>query len=73
MSTPQDFFKELNNKELEIAFNTNDQQTTKDETCIAASLFGIKTWDKEIGEQLERLIQNCMSFTEITTRLFQKL
>ena len=73
VSTPQDFFSELNNKALEIAFNTNDQQTKKDETCIAAFLFDIKTWDKDIGEQVERLIQKDMSFTEVTIRFFQKL
>ena len=73
VSSPQEFFTELNKKALEIALNTNDQQTRKDETCISAFLFGIKTWDKDIGEQLERLIQKDMSFTEVTTKFFQKL
>ena len=58
------------NKALEIALNTNDQQTTKDDTCIAAFLFGIKTWDKDIGEHLERFIQRDMPFTEVTTKFF---
>ena len=45
VTTPQAFYTELNNKALEI-----------DETCILAFLYGIKTWNKEVGNNLERSI-----------------
>ena len=75
-STSQDFFTKLNNKAFWRLISSPqkmilfDKQPTKDDTCIAAFLFGIKTWDKHIGEQLERFIQRDVPFTEVTIKLF---
>ena len=71
--TPHEFYTAMYRKALEIALYTNDPMTRKDDVCISAFLFGIKTWNKEIGDKLEKIIEPNMSFTDVTTKFFQKL
>ena len=43
VNTPEDFYTQLHKKALEIALYTNDNTTRKDDVCISAFEFGIKT------------------------------
>ena len=73
VDTPEEFFTHLHKKALEIALHTNDNTTRKDDVCISAFQFGIKTWNKDIGKLLDGIIKPNLSFTEVTSQFFAKM
>jgi hypothetical protein len=73
VTTPEDFYTQMSKKAMEIALHTNDPTTRKDDVCISAFQFGIRTWNASMRDMLDKLTEPNKSFTEVTSKFFAKL